>query len=290
MLFRSNLPAPNSKSNSWNITPPPAGLQVDPFYQKYIEVDGFPIVASQTVNDYAIKEAAHLVNLMLAQRTDVRRAMIQSGSRMCILAYNEFTTDLPEFARFQPKDFWDARARGTGGSATDPYCSCGEENLLGYDGDPTRACRCLPTRAQAYRQKLSGPLLDRIDIRLVVPRLSRSELLGEEPGEASAAMRSRVEIARDRQRRRWSDHAIECNAQLPGPLARREARVTDGAADLLAGAVDRLGLSGRGFDRTIKVARTIADLVGADEVGPDHVAEALTYRADPSEEVAAGVR
>jgi magnesium chelatase family protein len=174
-------------------------------------------------------------------------------------------------------------ARCTLVAASNP-CPCG------YDGDPTRACRCLPTRAQAYRQKLSGPLLDRIDIRLVVPRLSRSELLGEEPGEASAAMRSRVEIARDRQRRRWADHAIECNAQLPGPLARREARVTAGAADLLAGAVDRLGLSGRGFDRTIKVARTIADLVGADEVGPDHVAEALTYRADPSEEVAAGVR
>ena len=174
-------------------------------------------------------------------------------------------------------------ARFTLVAASNP-CPCG------YDGDATRACRCLPNRAQAYRQKLSGPLLDRIDIRLVVPRLSRHELLGEEPGEASAPMRARVEEARERQRARWAPHGIECNAQLPGPLARREARVDPDAAELLAGAVDRLGLSGRGFDRTIKVARTIADLEGAEAVGTDHVAEALAYRADPTDEVLAGAR
>ena len=100
----------------------------------------------------------------------------------------------------------------------------------------------------------------------------------------------RSEEARERQRARWASHGIECNAQLPGPLARREARVDPDAAELLAGAVDRLGLSGRGFDRTIKVARTIADLEGAEAVGTDHVAEALAYRADPTDEVLAGAR
>lgn len=159
-----DTPKPDSRSGSWNVTTPPAQLEVDPFYKKYTQVDGFPIVASQTVNDYALKEAAHLVNLMLAQRPDVRRAMIQSGSRMCILAYNEFTTDLPEFARFQPKDFWDARARGTGGSATDPFCSCGEENLLGYDGDPY-STECILIHEFAHNIHLRGlvaldPLFD----------------------------------------------------------------------------------------------------------------------------------
>ncbi|WP_338687725.1 hypothetical protein [Haloferula helveola] len=106
------------------------------FYTQREYAQGFPIVASKTVNPYALKEAAYLADLMMAKRPDVREAMIKSGARLCIIAWNEFTTDLPEFSHFAPKDYWDARARGTGGSATDPYCSCGEENLLGYPGDP----------------------------------------------------------------------------------------------------------------------------------------------------------
>ncbi|MBC7817203.1 MAG: DPP IV N-terminal domain-containing protein, partial [Planctomycetaceae bacterium] len=118
------------------VTAPPAEFKVDPFHKKYVDAGGYPIVASDKVNDYALKEAAYLVNLMLAQRPDVKAAMIKSGSRLCIIAHNEFTTDVPEFAWLKPKDYWDARARGTGGSQTDPYCSCGEENLLAYPGDP----------------------------------------------------------------------------------------------------------------------------------------------------------
>lgn len=119
------------------------------FYTQAASANGLPIVASANVNPYALKEAVYLVDLMLARRPDVREAMIKSGSRLCIIAFNEYTTDLPEFARmaegqapdpglkrFSARDFWDARARGTGGSETDPYCSCGEENLLGYSGDP----------------------------------------------------------------------------------------------------------------------------------------------------------
>jgi hypothetical protein len=117
------------------------------FYTQRIEAHGFPIVASAEVNPYALKEAAYLVDLMLAQRPDVRRSMIRSGARLCILAWNEFTTDQPEwewlaeepvagFPGISPRDYRDARARGMGGSPTDPYCSCGEENLLCYPGDP----------------------------------------------------------------------------------------------------------------------------------------------------------
>ncbi len=132
------------------IIPPPAELKAPDFYKKFISASGYPIVASEKVNDYALREAACLVDLMLAKRPDVREAMIKSGSRMCIMAYNEYTTDLPEFAQLgdaprsdapgvSGKDWWDVRARGLGGSEHDPYCSCGEENLLAYQGDPYAA-------------------------------------------------------------------------------------------------------------------------------------------------------
>jgi hypothetical protein len=128
-----------------DVIAPPSDQKIPAFYKKFISANGYPIVGSENVSDYALKEAAYLVNQMLAHRPDVRDAMITSGSRLCIIGHNEFTTDLPEFANLgrprefpslTAKDFWDARARGTGGSQTDPYCSCGEENLLSFPGDP----------------------------------------------------------------------------------------------------------------------------------------------------------
>ncbi len=163
-------------------------------------------------------------------------------------------------------------ARFTLVAASNP-CPCG------YEGDPRRACRCLPARADAYRQRLSGPLADRIDIHLTVPRLTRAELVGAGEGEPSVAVRERVETARARQRARLAGTPWACNAHVPGRRARTEARMTDEAATMLGRAVDALGLSGRGFDRTVRVARTIADLAGAGHVGAEHVSEALGYRA-----------
>jgi magnesium chelatase family protein len=104
-------------------------------------------------------------------------------------------------------------ARFTLVTAANP-CPCG------YEGDPKRHCRCPPNRVDSYRQKPSGPLLDRIDIRLNVPRLSKRDLLGESAGEPSAAVRARVEEARERQRTRYAPLGLPCNAQLPGPVAR----------------------------------------------------------------------
>jgi len=170
----------------------------------------------------------------------------------------------------------DFPARFTLVAAANP-CPCG------YEGDPRRHCRCLPHRVQLYRQKLSGPLLDRIDIRLTVPRLSKQELLGESLSEPSAAIRDRVEEARARHRHRYAALGSPCNAQLPGPLARREARMSQGAEDLLAQAVDSLALTGRGFDRAMKVARTIADLAGSEEISAEHLGEALSYRMSVGE-------
>ncbi len=166
----------------------------------------------------------------------------------------------------------DFPARFTLVAAANP-CPCG------YEGDPRRQCRCPDHRVHQYRQKLSGPLLDRIDLRLRVPRLTKEELLGSETGEPSAVVRTRVEVARERQRRRYGDLGYACNAHLPGPLIRREARLDPEAEALLARAVDAMALTGRGFDRALKVARTVADLEAVEAVEARHLAEALTFRA-----------
>jgi hypothetical protein len=139
---------------------------VPAFYTQRIDVAGFPIVASPRVNPYALAEAAHLVRVMLAKRPDVLEALVASGARMGILAWNEFTTDQPEFAKLAAdkppgfpglsgKDFWDARARGLGGSETDPCCVCAEENLLGYPGDPY-AAECILIHELAHMIHLRG--------------------------------------------------------------------------------------------------------------------------------------
>jgi len=162
-------------------------------------------------------------------------------------------------------------ARFTLVAAANP-CPCG------FAGDPRRACRCREDQEARYRQKLSGPLLDRIDLRLTVPRLTKDELLGASAAERSDEVRARVVAARERQRHRYAGLGITSNAHLPGPIARRAAGLSIGAEELLARAVDSMALTGRGFDRVVKVARTVADLEGAGDVGADHVAEALSYR------------
>ncbi|MFN9719883.1 MAG: hypothetical protein ACK58L_14380 [Planctomycetota bacterium] len=168
-FFLLSLVVSTSRGEDLNpVTSPPAALKAPEVYDKYISAEGYPIVATANVNDYALKEAAYLVNLMLAKRPDVREAMIRSGSRMSIIAWNEFTTDLPEWRWMgdsrqdgrdadgvSAKDFWDARARGMGGSETDPYCSCGEENLLAYEGDPY-STECILIHEFAHNIHLRG--------------------------------------------------------------------------------------------------------------------------------------
>lgn len=139
---------------------------VPDFYTQHASAGGFLIVASKNVNPYALKEAVYLIDLMLAKRPDVRQAMIQSGARLCIIAHNEFTCDLPEwewladvpvpgFEEFSARDYRDTRARGMGGSPTDPYCSCAEENLLAYEGDPY-STECILIHEFAHNIHLRG--------------------------------------------------------------------------------------------------------------------------------------
>ncbi len=153
-------------------------------------------------------------------------------------------------------------------------CPCG------YLGDQLRACRCTPLQVAKYRGRLSGPLRDRIDLAVEVPALLPEEIAGAGGGEGSAAVRARVVAARERQRDRHAPFGIGPNAELPASLMSRLARPDAAGRRLLAKAVERLQLSARGYDRMLKVARTVADLDGAGEVQADHVAEALQFRGE----------
>ncbi len=152
-------------------------------------------------------------------------------------------------------------------------CPCG------YYGDATKPCSCAAAAVQRYRNQISGPLLDRIDIHLEVPRLTPDELLRKEPGEASAAIRARVMAARARQMERFAGQGFFCNAQM-GSRALREFCVLDAEAEgLLRAAIDQFSLSARAHDRILKLARTIADLDGSEGIGVPHLAEAVQYRS-----------
>ena len=139
-------------------------------------------------------------------------------------------------------------------------------------------CLCTPAERQRYLGRLSRPLLDRIDLHVELPALPPTALRGEPAAETSAMVRARVVAARERQGRRFRGLKARTNAELTGPHVRRLCPVPPEAERLLASAIAQLGLSARGHDRVLKVARTIADLAGADQLAPEHVAEAIQYR------------
>lgn len=148
-------------------------------------------------------------------------------------------------------------------------CPCG------WRGHPTRKCTCSPARAAAYAARVSGPLLDRIDLHCQVMPVDFEHLASAAPGESSAAMRERVLAARERQRRRGTG----CNALLPAGALHEVCPLSSDAEHLLQSAFDTLSLSARAFDRVLKVARTVADLEGSENIERGHIAEALQYRS-----------
>src|SRR5262245_24790829 len=151
-------------------------------------------------------------------------------------------------------------------------CPCG------YAGDPTRECRCTPQHVARYRERLSGPLRDRLDLTIDVPALAPDVLCESTPGEPSSAVRDRVIAARARQHARAASDGARTNAELTPSLMTRHCAIDRAGQRLLASALLRMALSARGYDRVRKVARTIADLAGSDIIAVEHVAEALQYR------------
>jgi magnesium chelatase family protein len=152
-------------------------------------------------------------------------------------------------------------------------CPCG------YRGDPKHQCTCSRQAIQRYWSKISGPLLDRIDIHLEVPSVQWRDLTGIADGEPSSAIRGRVNRARSTQLKRLQQTGLFCNAQMRSSLIKKHCPLDKASMAFLEKAVEKLGLSARAYHRILKIARTIADLEGVEAISSSHVAEAVQYRS-----------
>ncbi|MCZ2343073.1 MAG: YifB family Mg chelatase-like AAA ATPase [Bacteroidales bacterium] len=206
------------------------------------------------------------------------------------LAHNGvlFLDELPEFNRKslevlrQPLEEGNITISRASGSTTFPAdfiliaamnpCQCG------YLGDPRRACKCSPIAVEKYMGRLSGPLLDRIDLHVEVPAVAYAELSAQADGTSSVAMRDQVLAARERQRVRFGRDGRMLNARMFGRLLRKHCVLDAEGQSLLKSAMDDLGLSARAHDRILKVARTIADLGDSEAITASHIAESIGYR------------
>lgn len=200
-----------------------------------------------------------------------------------------FLDELPEFKRSalevlrQPLEDGVVTISRSAGKVTLPCCfmlvAAMNPCPCGYLGDTKHECRCSPTQIQRYRARISGPLLDRIDLHVEAPALSIDELRSGKPGETSAVVRQRIAAARARQHARFAGTRVTSNARMSHAQIRRHCALDRSLGDLLQGAMEQLRLSARAYDRILKVAHTIADLAGAERIEPPHLLEAIQYRS-----------
>ncbi len=207
------------------------------------------------------------------------------------LAHNGvlFLDELPEFSRTtleilrQPLEDGNVTITRVSGTLTFPCdmtlvaamnpCPCG------YHGDPNHHCTCSPKEVSSYLRRVSGPLLDRMDLHVDVPPVDYQSLSSKTGGESSAEIRKRVIAARKVQEERYQGTGIHSNARLTSAMLQQSCPMTDAGEQMLHAAFDRLGLSARAYDRVLKVARTIADLDGEEVIGKSQIAEAVQYRS-----------
>lgn len=152
-------------------------------------------------------------------------------------------------------------------------CRCG------WFGHPSGRCTCTDSQVQSYLRRISGPLLDRIDMHVEVPSVEYEAMRRKEQPETSQQVRSRVNAARQVQQRRYEGTGVTCNAYMTPAMIGQYCQLDTAGEKLMQGAFDRLGLTGRSHDRILRMARTIADLEGEEQILPTHLAEAIQYRS-----------
>jgi magnesium chelatase family protein len=199
-----------------------------------------------------------------------------------------FLDELPEFGTKlevlrQPLEDRVVTLSRASGSVTFPaaFMLVAAQNpcMCGYYGDPEIACTCSPSAVSRYQKKVSGPLLDRFDIHVEVPRVKYEKLSSDRLGEPSSAIRERICAARERQQQRFQGTPLLTNADMGPAELRAHCMLDSSGQSLMKAAVQQLNLSARGYHRVLKLARTIADLAGAERIGPAHLAEAVQYRS-----------
>ena len=175
--------------------------------------------------------------------------------------------------------YWDKPRAVVFGLSGLPCRKATQECPCGFYADPNRECTCTLPQILRYRSRISGPLMDRIDIHIEVPAVRYRDLAGETSGEDSEIIKGRVNQARENQRQRFAGKRIYCNAQMTSRHLKKYCQIGVDSKVLLEQAIDKLGLSARAYTRILKIARTIADLEGVEAIHPTHISEAIQYRS-----------
>jgi len=268
------------------------GIMPSPTLEEYLEVLRIHSAAGQTLQS----EIPYLQRPARAPHHTISDAGLLGGGAIpgpgeVSLAHQGvlFLDELPEFKRSalevlrQPLEDGHVTISRSAGKVTLPChfmlvaamnpCPCG------YLGDTKHECRCTPSQIQRYRARISGPLLDRIDIHIEAPALTITELRSDQGGEPSHLMRERIETARQLQLIRFRSTELTCNARMPPSQIKRFCALDPALGDLLQQAMEQLSLSARAYDRILKVARTIADLGESEHIQSKHLLEAIQYRS-----------